>query len=139
MDLTFVLLHENSSNKCVAFKYFMSYFGFERFDLVMQNYVVICGLQTSLKSSSPSQSILFDNFKLHWLFCFPTQSFSFHDNLTILVPLSQSEMACQNTCDQQVVIAVYFYIQHCVCGTIRHSESSLLAGCDLRWTQNNKR
>lgn len=58
MDLTFALLHENSSNKCVAFKYFMSYFVFERSDLVMQNYVVISGVQTSLKSSNPTHNIV---------------------------------------------------------------------------------
>lgn len=125
MDLTFALLHENSSNKCVAFKYFMSYFGFERSDLVMQNYVVISSVQTSLKSSNPTHNILFDNFKLHWSFCFSAQGFAFHDNLTILVPsVSVKETTFQNTCDQQVVIAVYFYIWHCVCRTIRTKQIS---------------
>lgn len=53
MDLTFPLLHANSSNKFVAFKYFTSYFGFERSNLVMQNYVVISGLQTNVHKPKP--------------------------------------------------------------------------------------
>lgn len=114
----------NSSNKFVAFKYFTSYFGFETSDLVMQNDVVTSGLQTSLKSSNPTHNILFDNFKLHQPFCFPTQGFAFHDNLTVLVlSVSVKEMTFQNTCDQQVIL-VYFYIQHCVCRTIRTKQIS---------------
>lgn len=47
--LTFALLAENSSNKIVAFKSFMSYFGSGRSDLMMQNYVNTSGLQTNLR------------------------------------------------------------------------------------------
>lgn len=140
MDLTFVLLHENSSNKCVALKYFTSYFGFERSDLVMQNYVVISGLQTSLKSSNPTHSILFDNFKLLWPFCFPTQSFAFHDNLTILVPLSQSKRwHFRAHVTSRLVLLCIFIFSTVSVEQSGQSESPLLAGCDLRWTQNNKR
>lgn len=51
MVLTFALLDENSSNKIVAFKSFMSYFGSERSDLMMQNCVNTSGLQTNLKKN----------------------------------------------------------------------------------------
>lgn len=44
MFLTFALLAENSSSKIVAFKSFTSYFGSERSDLMMQNYVNTSGL-----------------------------------------------------------------------------------------------
>lgn len=136
MDLTFVLLHENSSNKCVAFKYFMSYFGFERSDLVMQNYVVISGLQASLKSSNPTHSILFDNFKLCWPFCFPAQGFAFHDNLTILVPLSQSKRWHFRTHVTLLCIFIFSIVSVEQSG---QREYLLLECCDLRWTQSGKR
>lgn len=137
MDLTFALLHENPSNKFVAFKYFMSYFGFERSDLVMQNYVVISGLQTNLKKPEPkpkpAQTTLFDNFKLHWPLCFPTQGFAFPDNLTILVhSVSVKEMTFQNMHEQQAAIAVYFYIQHCVCRATRTKQISAVGMLQLK-------
>lgn len=39
MFLTFAFLAENSWNKTMAFKSFLSYFGSERFGLVMRNYM----------------------------------------------------------------------------------------------------
>lgn len=60
MLLTFALLAENSSNKIVAFKSFMSYFGSEMSDLMMQNYVNTSGLQkkSEKKKTKPDQNIV---------------------------------------------------------------------------------
>lgn len=90
--LTFALLAENSSNKIVAFKSFMSYFGSGRSDLMMQNYVNTSGLQTNLrKKKTQAPNILLDNLKLHWPFTFPRLRALLSMIFDFWSPLSQSK------------------------------------------------
>lgn len=142
MLLTFALLAENSSNKIMAFKSFMSYFGFERSDLMMQNYVNTPGLQTNLKKPwTQTPNTLFDNFKLHWSFAFPR----LRALLSMMIfhfwsPLPQSKRWHFITHVTTKLLLLYNFIFSIVSvGQSGQSKSLLQAYYNLRWTRYSGR